>query len=76
MRNDSESVQIRGRYVLAVDDGNAYIAAGLAGMCVLWLPDYVAFPPNRHVSRKVRVFIEWVAELIAQHAPIADRGGS
>ncbi|WP_137806400.1 LysR family transcriptional regulator [Pseudomonas sp. G(2018)] len=99
MRNDSESVQIRGRYVLAVDDGNAYIAAGLAGMGVLWLPDYmsrphlargellplfedwrldpmpiyVAFPPNRHISRKVRVFIEWVAELMAQHAPIAER---
>ncbi|WP_207265921.1 LysR family transcriptional regulator [Pseudomonas sp. GW101-3H06] len=102
MRNDSESVQIRGRYVLAVDDGNAYIAAGLAGMGVLWLPDYmsrphrargelvplfedwrldpmpiyVAFPPNRHISRKVRVFIDWVAELMAQHAPIADPRGS
>lgn len=99
MRNASESVQIRGRYVLAVDDGNAYIAAGLAGMGVLWLPDYmsrphlargelvplfedwrldpmpiyVAFPPNRHISRKVRVFIDWVAELMAQHAPIAER---
>ncbi|WP_095195149.1 LysR family transcriptional regulator [Pseudomonas sp. Irchel 3A7] len=102
MRNASESVQIRGRYVLAVDDGNAYIAAGLAGMGVLWLPDYmsrphlargelvplfedwrldpmpiyVAFPPNRHISRKVRVFIDWVAELMAQHAPITAPGGS
>jgi DNA-binding transcriptional LysR family regulator len=37
------------------------------------MPLYVAFPPNRHISRKVRVFIDWVAELMAQHAPIADR---
>lgn len=32
-------------------------------------PLYLAFPPNRHVSGKLRVFIEWVAELIARHAP-------
>ncbi|KAB0488748.1 DNA-binding transcriptional regulator, LysR family [Pseudomonas reinekei] len=96
MRNHTESLEIKGRYVLAVDDGNAYVAAGLAGMGVLWLPDYlskpwlargelvplfegwrlepmplyVAFPPNRHISRKVRVFIDWVTELMAQHAPV------
>ncbi|EJM01134.1 transcriptional regulator [Pseudomonas sp. GM102] len=99
MRRNSESVHIKGRYVLAVDDGNAYIAAGLAGLGVLWLPDYmskpyeargelvrlfedwrldpmpiyVAFPPNRHISFKLRVFIDWVAELMAQHAPVTDR---
>ena len=82
---------------VAVDDGNAYLAAGLAGLGVLWLPHYmadahvargelvplfedwrldpmplyVAFPPNRHVSTKLRVFIDWVVELMAQHAPIA-----
>jgi DNA-binding transcriptional LysR family regulator len=99
MRCNSESVHIKGRYVLAVDDGNAYIAAGLAGLGILWLPDYmskpyeargelvrlfegwrldpmpiyVAFPPNRHISFKLRVFIDWVAELMAQHAPIMIR---
>ena len=99
MRRDGESVQMQGRYVLSVDDGNAYVAAGLVGLGVLWLPDYmskahvargelvplfedwrldpmpmyVAFPPNRHISIKVRVFIDWVAELMAQHAPVADR---
>ncbi|MHC8350003.1 LysR family transcriptional regulator [Pseudomonas sp. RT4P38] len=102
MRRNGESVQIQGRYVLSVDDGNAYIAAGLAGLGVLWLPDYmskahlargelvplfedwrldpmpiyVAFPPNRHISIKVRVFIDWVAELMAQHAPMTDRRDS
>ncbi|WP_372874507.1 LysR family transcriptional regulator, partial [Pseudomonas sp.] len=38
MHSNGESIHIQGRYVLAVDDGNAYLAAGLAGMGVLWLP--------------------------------------
>jgi DNA-binding transcriptional LysR family regulator len=33
------------------------------------MPLYVAFPPSRHVSRKLRVFIDWIVELLAQHAP-------
>ncbi|MFP3701057.1 LysR family transcriptional regulator, partial [Burkholderia sp. SIMBA_013] len=33
------------------------------------MPLYIAFPPNRHVSAKLRVFIDWVAELMAEHAP-------
>ena len=99
MRKHLETLQIKGRYALAVDDGNAYLAAGLAGLGVLWLPTYmskafadrgelvplfedwtldpmplyVAFPPNRHISLKLRVFIEWVAELLAVHAPVSGR---
>ncbi|OWQ85670.1 LysR family transcriptional regulator [Roseateles aquatilis] len=94
MRREGEHLAVQGRYVVAVDDGNAYLAAGLAGMGVLWLPRYmaephaargelaplfgdwrfdpmpmyVAFPPNRHVSAKLRVFIDWVDELMAQSA--------
>jgi DNA-binding transcriptional LysR family regulator len=101
MHRGGERIYVQGRYVLAVDDGNAYLAAGLAGMGVLWLPDYmsathvargelvplfedwqldpmplyVAFAPNRHISIKLRVFIEWVAELMAQHAPLATPAG-
>ena len=97
MRSDGENIVVQGRYVLAVDDGNAYLAAGLAGMGVLWLPQYMAeahvargalvplfdgwrfdpmpiyivYPPNRHVSAKLRVFIDWVGELMARHAPIS-----
>jgi len=97
MRRGGESMRIQGRYVLAVDDGNAYIAAGIAGLGVLWLPDYmarphvasgalvqvfedwqldpmplyVAFPPNRHISLKLRVFIDWIIELMAQYAPLS-----
>ena len=96
MRRGHEQVQAQGRYVCAVDDGNAYLAAGLAGLGVLWLPDYmakphvaagtlvplfadwqmdpmplhVAYAPHRHVSAKLRVFIDWVAALMAEHAPL------
>ena len=33
------------------------------------MPMYLAFPPSRHVSRKLRVFIDWIVDLMAQHAP-------
>lgn len=35
---------MQGRYALSVDDGNTYLAAGLAGLGILWLPDYMARP--------------------------------
>jgi len=96
MQRGAEQITVNGRHLLAVDDGNAYLAAGVAGLGVLWLPNYmaaphlasgelvrlfadwrmppmplhVAFPPNRHVSAKLRVFIDWVAALMAQVAPV------
>ena len=97
MRRGIETAQVAGRHALRTDDGNAYLAAGLAGLGVLWLPEYmaqghvaagalvplfadwqvdpmplyIAYPPNRHVSRKVRVFIDWIVELMGQYAPPA-----
>lgn len=99
MRRGDESVEIQGRYTLAVNDGGAYFVAGLAGLGIIRLPRFmamqplargelapvfedwsfdplplhVAFPPNRHVSTKLRVFIDWVAELMAVYAPVARR---
>lgn len=90
LHRGTESVKVQGQPVLSVDDGNAYLAAGVAGMGVLWLPDYmakaplargqlvplfqdwrldampmyIAYPPNRHISVKLRVFIDWVAQLL------------
>jgi DNA-binding transcriptional LysR family regulator len=32
---------------------------------------YLAFPPNRHVSAKLRVFIDWIAALVEQRMPRA-----
>ena len=95
MQRGDERLEVQGRYVVALDDGNAYLAAGLAGLGVLWLPDYmsrshvaagelvplfedwtletmpmsIAFPPSRHVSAKLRVFIDWIVELLETHAP-------
>jgi LysR family transcriptional regulator for bpeEF and oprC len=31
------------------------------------LPLHVVYPQNRHLSAKVRVFVEWIAELFANH---------
>jgi DNA-binding transcriptional LysR family regulator len=97
MRRGDERVEVRGQHAFSFDDGNAYLAAGLAGLGILWLPAYmakahvargelvalfedwrldampmyVAFPPNRRVSAKLRVFIDWVVELMAHHAPVS-----
>jgi LysR family transcriptional regulator for bpeEF and oprC len=37
------------------------------------IPLYVVYPPNRHLSAKVRAFVEWVAELFTQHPQLAAR---
>ncbi|MET3823795.1 DNA-binding transcriptional LysR family regulator [Burkholderia sp. PvR073] len=96
MHRRDETVAVQGRYALAVDDGNAYLAAGVAGLGIMWLPRYmakahlergelvtlfddwqldpmplyIAYPPNRHVSAKLRAFIDWVVELMNAPAPV------
>jgi LysR family transcriptional regulator, regulator for bpeEF and oprC len=87
----NEQLEIAGRNIVAVNDGNAYVAAGLAGLGIVasphfmleqhlaagtlvpvltdWsmaaVPLYVVYPPNRHLSTKLRIFVDWVAELFA-----------
>lgn len=96
LSRDGERVRVQSHHVLAIDDGNAYLAAGLAGLGALWLPEYMArehaargrlvrlfpdwhiapmplylaFPANRHLSKKLRVFIDWIVALMAKHAPV------
>ncbi|WP_082498129.1 LysR family transcriptional regulator [Pseudorhodoferax sp. Leaf267] len=96
MQRGAERMDVQGRHVFWFDDGNAYLAAALAGLGIAWLPDhmarlhlargallplfddsqleltplYLAYPPNRHVSAKLRAFIDWVVALMAQHAPV------
>jgi DNA-binding transcriptional LysR family regulator len=96
MQRSGEIINVHGRYVVATDDGNSYLEAGVSGLGVLCLPDYMAKPhlaraelqpvfeewtlqpmplyiayaPNRHQSRRVRAFIDWITELIAHHAPL------
>ena len=97
MTRGTERVDGAMRHALAVDDGNAYLAAGLAGLGVLCLPRYmaeahlargellplfedwrldplpmvVAFPSSRHLSAKVRVLVEWIAESMGRYGPVA-----
>ena len=86
-----ETHEINPRYMIALNDGNAYVAAGLAGLGILRAPEFtvldhlktgalrpvltewtsepiplhVVYPPNRHLSNKVRVFVDWIADLFA-----------
>jgi DNA-binding transcriptional LysR family regulator len=78
---------------IVVNDTNAYLAAGLAGLGIIQAPGYavqaslesgalvpvladwktprvpinVVYPPNRFLSAKVRVFIDWVIALFEAH---------
>ena len=78
---------------LVVNDTNAYLAAGLAGLGIIQAPRYavhdalaagrlvalvenwktptipvhVLYAPNRYVSAKVRVFIDWAISLFERH---------
>jgi DNA-binding transcriptional LysR family regulator len=88
---NGEQVEVRGRYIVSVNDSNAYMAAALAGLGVVQAPTFmmqhhvgagaltpvlagwtsspvplhVVFSPNRHLSNKLRVFVDWVADLFA-----------
>jgi DNA-binding transcriptional LysR family regulator len=94
--SESEQIEVNGRSIVSVNDGNAYVAAGLAGLGLLqaplfmvephlasgrlrpvlteWsgkvLPLHVVYPPNKHISNRVRVFVDWVAELLAGIEPM------
>lgn len=39
------------------------------------LPLHVVYPQNRHLSAKVRVFVEWISELFADHPALHIRAG-
>lgn len=91
LRRLKERFALKGRYGLAVNDGNAYLAAGEAGLGLVCLPDYlageaqqagrlialfpdwemdpmplyVAFHRSKHTNARLRVFIDWVGEQLA-----------
>ncbi len=90
---DGERIEVPMPGVIALNDSNAYVQAGLAGLGVIQMTDYlldrhvgdgrmvqvlgdwstdplpvhIVYPQNRHLSAKVRVFVEWVAELFDSH---------
>jgi LysR family transcriptional regulator for bpeEF and oprC len=95
-KSGSDTIEITGRYVAAFNDGNAYVAAALAGLGVIqaplfmvqdyfadgrlqpiltqWtgeaMPLHVVYPPNRHLSAKLRILVDWLAELFSRNALI------
>jgi LysR family transcriptional regulator for bpeEF and oprC len=92
-RQGDNKIVVPMRGVIALNDSNAYVHAGLAGLGVIQMTDYlldqhvaagrmvqllpdwtseptpvhIVYPQNRHLSAKVRVFVEWIAELFANH---------
>ena len=66
MRRGEEIVSIRGNYALAVDDGNAYLAAGVAGLGIVWLPDYMAEPCTAE-GRLIPLFTDWQLDPMPLH---------
>lgn len=86
-------VTVQGQYLVSVNDANALLAAGLAGLGVLhtlelivrthidegrlvplleeWsaepVPISVIYSPNRHLSARVRVFVDWMFQLFNAH---------
>jgi LysR family transcriptional regulator for bpeEF and oprC len=89
---DGERIEVTGRYITAVNDSNAYVTAGLAGLGVImapvfmvdehiargalrpvlpgWTSDpmvlHIAYSPSRHLSNKLRVFVDWIADLFGR----------
>lgn len=93
-----ETLEVAGRYQVAVNESQTYLAAGLAGYGILqapyfmaqpylksgalrevladWgvpsIPLHVVYPPNRHLSTRLRVFVDWAAALFSR-AELAPR---
>ncbi|MCU7370705.1 LysR family transcriptional regulator [Paucibacter sp. O1-1] len=98
-QNDSEAIQVNGEHALAVNDTNAYVAAGVAGMGVItaprfilhdalvsgrlvqilpgWtsgpVPMHIVWAPNRHLSAKLRVFVDWLVNLFEEHPSLQSK---
>ena len=90
---EDESLEVWGRYRVALNEANAHLEAVLTGLGVSQVglfgaaphlergelvrvlpewqvppyPLHIVYPPNRHLSAKVRAFVEWAAELFARN---------
>lgn len=91
-KRGKEELEVKGRYVVAVNESTSYLAAARAGLGIVqvshfmvrddlrsgamrpvledWavepIPIYLVYPPNRHLSSRLRVFADWVVKVIAQ----------
>jgi DNA-binding transcriptional LysR family regulator len=77
--NDSSAMAAAGLAGLGIARSNLVVAAPYleSGRLRLVLPEWnagsiplsVVYPPNRHVSAKLRVFIDWIADLCSRSLP-------
>jgi DNA-binding transcriptional LysR family regulator len=89
---DGEKIEIKVEHRVGINESNAHMAAGLAGLGVIqtfaysaapalkdgtlveilqpWRPApypfHVVYPQNRHVTHRLRVFIDWLVESFPQ----------
>ena len=87
----AEALEVNGRYRMAVNESQTYLAAALAGHGIVQLPFFMArphldagtlrpvlpdwavpplslhvvYPPNRHLSTRLRVFVDWTAAVFS-----------
>jgi DNA-binding transcriptional LysR family regulator len=92
-KSGSERIVVRGTYFISVNDSNAHLAAGLAGLGVIQTLTFMAQPhidagtlvpilqdwntepspisivymPNRHLSTRVRTFVNWLVDFFRAH---------
>lgn len=95
-KRGEERVAVQGNHVVAVNDSNAYLAAGRAGLGVIHTLQFMAQPlidsgalvpvldgwstepnvfsvlymPNRHLSVRVRAFVDWLVAYFASHPQV------
>lgn len=66
MCRQEERLRIRGRYTLAFNDGNAYLAAAIAGLGLVCLPNYMARGPEAQ-GQLIRLFPDWRVDPMPLH---------
>ena len=54
-------------FMLQTDIVGGALQTILADWTLRVMPLHIVYAPNRHLSNKVRVFVDWVAELFASH---------
>lgn len=95
----TERITVRGHATVGVNDTNAFLVAGVAGLGIMHIPDFIVqqhiadgalvpllpdwlgesraisivYAPNRHLSTRVRVFVDWMVELFAARLPAPAR---
>ena len=66
MRRGEEEVELKGRYMAEPHVKKGELTPLFEEWQLAPMPLYLAYPHNRHLSAKLRVFIAWIDELASQ----------